>query len=546
MFLDYLNKHKFSLVFISFIFLYFFLYAPIGYDDADNGYTLGLSWRILNGEISYRDFILVRPPLSPFFHALPLYFINDNYQIIFDRFLFYLLIAASSLFATFSISKLFDFKNLNLNPYLLATVGFVFSVHNFPPMAWHTVDGVFFASIGIFILVNYYSLPCISFGIIFLFLSALCKQPYYMMPFAGILYIIIIYKNWVKTIIALITFLFCSVLFFLVLNKFGILKNFAILTSGSTSLRDLFMIGFVNYFKINILYLLIPFALWIVARIFQNNKYKVYRLSVIPYFFISISLFLPLSIFLLSVFIKNDPDNIYFNDIVANMLFCSTITYFLLSTTIEKNRITLIFLTILSWCSSISWGHQSPSFFSVPLIFGFLMISIKYFDVKNISRLVTYMLVLGTITYYCAMQKPYGNPVKKNITYSLSDIFPKLNNILVSKETYEKYHEFSILVKKYGINFKTLPGMPLSNYLTNTKSPINIDWVFNAETGTYNNQIISILQQKKTIIFLEKKPLFISVTNSTDKYNSLVTYYIKTNWKKIDSTNYFDIYKFEK
>ena len=85
--------------------------------------------------------------------------------------------------------------------------------------------------------------------------------------------------------------------------------------------------------------------------------------------------------------------------------------------------------------------------------------------------------------------------------------------------------------------------MPLSNYLSNTKSPIKIDWVFNAETNNENQSIINELTAKKTIIFMEKNPQFIHIENSKEKFNSSIAYFIKKNWMKIDSTKYFEIYR---
>ena len=207
--LTYFNQNKYPVIFLLFVILYFLFYGRFGYDDADNGFTLAFSWRIFNGEIPYRDFILVRPPLSPLFHTLPLYIIPDNYQIIFERFLTYLLIALSSLFGALALDKAFRLTEINLNPYLLATIGFVFSAHHFPPMPWHTIDGVFFAAIGVYILACFTSLYSIVFGMLFLFLSALCKQPFYLLPFAGVIYVFLIHKNWKITITSIFS-CFCA------------------------------------------------------------------------------------------------------------------------------------------------------------------------------------------------------------------------------------------------------------------------------------------------------------------------------------------------
>ena len=125
-----MKQTKYIIIFILFVVVYFFAYSFHGYNDGDDGYLMGLSWRVFSGETPYKDFISVRPPFSPLFHSLPMYVIPENYQIIFERFLFYLLVALSALFCALSLHKTFDLKQYQLHPYLLATVGFVFSVHN--------------------------------------------------------------------------------------------------------------------------------------------------------------------------------------------------------------------------------------------------------------------------------------------------------------------------------------------------------------------------------------------------------------------------------
>jgi len=303
--------------------------------------------------------------------------------------------------------------------------------------------------------------------------------------------------------------------------------------------------GFIHYVHFSASYLILPFLLWIALRKFLNNKYLPYKFGVIPYFFITLLFIIPISRFFILLIIRRDLNSFYYDDIVGNLLLGTTIIFLLLNIKLEKKWITLLFLTCLSWCSSISWSYQNPAFFSVPLILGFLLLVNKYFNIKRVNNMLIYMLFLGALTYFGSFQKPYENPLRKNIIYSVSDLFPKLTYIKVSKEIYEKYHEFYALIGKYGNNFKTLPGMPLSNYLTNTKSPIIIDWVFNAETGSYNMKIINILESKNTIIFMDRKPGPISISDTTEKYNSSVSYFIKTHWQKIDSTNYFEIYKFK-
>ena len=507
----------------------------------DNGWTLATSWRILNGEIPYKDILLIRPPLSPIFHSIILSLVPPTVQLIFSRLLFYILMALTAFFASSILNKTYK---LNIDTYLLATIGFVFSVHNFPPMAWHTVDAVFFSVLGLYILTRKDSYLSLFFGMLFMFFAALCKQPFYLIPLLGIFYVLLFDKCIKRSIAILVFFIIILLSFILLLKNLNILHPFIIFTTGSTTITDLIQSGYKNYLDVNLVFILIPFIFWLIIR--STKLYLKYKLdkSLMSYLFISVVLLYPI-ISLFKGFIHQQYNyNLMFNPNLSRLLFLITFLFLLSNLNRLRKWLPLWFLLSISWCASISWGYAMPVLFSTPLIYGFILVSNQYFDVKNVTKLVISFLCLGSIVYFIAYQKPYCNPIRSELKYDLSNIFPKLSYIKVSKETFDKYNELFILHKKYGDNFKTLPGMPLSNYLTDTQSPLNIDWVINAETNKQNNQLIEILENKKSIIFLEKMSLT-EVNETNNKFNSSVTFYIKNNWNKIDECNNFEVYRCE-
>ena len=346
-----MSRKYYPILFTSFIIAYFFLYAFYGYNDADDGYILALSWRVFNGEIPYKDFIYIRPPFTPFFHSLPLYIIPENYQIIFERFLSFLFMALSSLFCSLSIERVFK-NEIKINFYLLATIGFVYSAHNFSPMPWYTVDGVFFASLGIYLLIRSSTLPSIFLGILFLFFSALCKQPFYLMPFAGIVYVHLVYKNWKKTLFSVFTFGFFLSLFIFILYKLDALKNFIDLTTGSTKIADLLTAGVFSYFKVYSLYIIQPFAFWILSvKLSRYDRLKRIK-ELVPYFFISFILLYPLSQFVYSSLYSAIPYNPtvpdFYMDSLASFLFMATVFFLILNFKFENNWISLSFFVLLA------------------------------------------------------------------------------------------------------------------------------------------------------------------------------------------------------
>ena len=534
-----LVEKKYLILFICVILFYALFYGPYGYDDADGGYTLALAWRLYNGELPYKDFIMVRPPLSPIFHSLFFNIIPDNFELFFDRILCYVLFALSSLFGALTIKL--KFPEIAIDVYLLALIGFVFSIVNLPPIAWHTTDGIFFASIGVYILSKHNTVLFITFGMFFLFLSALCKQPFYLLPVAALLYIALLTRDIKKVLIAAIWLLLLIGFFIFTLHSLNILDSFIFQTTGSLTISDLLRAGVYTYLSMRAVYFLLPIIIWVLVRKpFTVLSFR-FDKKWLPYMFISLLLISPTVIWIINNFFKNDSFLPSYEN-TAIMLLIIAVLLIMANIFYDSKWITLTFLVMISWCAGISWGYQTPVLFSVPLVFSFFASANLYFDIKKVTRLAIFTLIIAFATYFVEYQKPYLNPMRSNLNYSNSTLFSKMSFIKVGKETNEKYAEFSQLVQRYGTNFKTLPGMPLTNYLTNSKSPIKSDWVFNAETLDQNQNIIAELKNKRTTIFLEKAPLLITLSPLGERYSSTVAYEIKMTWNKIDSTKYFEIY----
>lgn len=539
---------KKSYLFVSLFWLivvgYFFLYGCYGINDADDGFTLALSWRIFNGEIPYRDFILVRTPFSPVFHVLTLYLIPENYQVVFERFLFYAMMGLSSLFGAFALSNAFqDDEDMQLDPYVLAAMGFIYSVGSFSPMPWHTVDGVLFASAGALLLTRSLSFGSITFGMLLLTLAALCKQSFYLVPLVGLLYIALQSKDWRRTVYSLFVLVSFVGLYLFMLYLLGALDEFFVFTVGSSKIGDLLSAGVFEYLGLASVYYL-AFVVLLIIAVRSKEAFSVDVRWLVPYAFISLLFLYPLGLFVYKVFLRGD-DGVYvfYQDKVAPVLFLMSVLLFLRVFRFEKKWMVLYFLVFISWSAGISWGYRSPALFSVPLLFAFLIIARRFLAVGDLRRLSFYLLFMGLVAYFIAYQKPYCNPVRSGITYSLSDVFPKLTHIRVDRDSYEKYRELNALLSRHGDNFKTMPGMPWANYLSGTRAPVSIDWVFNAEMNGREEEVLKELEEKHVVIFMEKRPQLISVNDSYDRFNSRTAFVVKNTWTKIDSTGHFDVYR---
>ena len=82
-------------LFFSLPLLYFLVYGFWGFSDTDGCFIPALSYRVINGEIPYKDFFYVRPALSPLLHALELLLLPANLEMIGMRLVAYLMMGGS-------------------------------------------------------------------------------------------------------------------------------------------------------------------------------------------------------------------------------------------------------------------------------------------------------------------------------------------------------------------------------------------------------------------------------------------------------------------
>lgn len=168
------------------------LLSPLGFSPTDDGFTLAYSRRLLNLQIPHLDFISIRPVLSPLLHVPDLLFSKD-YVFLISRGIVWFEVAT----ATWLWSRA-TFRHIpsvgELERFFVTLLAFHCSLSVFVLTAWHTIDGLLFAAIGVYLL---HALPqsrgwlaFVCFG-----LAILCKQSFVFAPFLIIL-ILKEYRSW--------------------------------------------------------------------------------------------------------------------------------------------------------------------------------------------------------------------------------------------------------------------------------------------------------------------------------------------------------------
>jgi hypothetical protein len=236
--------------YVMLVALYCFLYAPIGLENNDGGFILGLSHQFSEGAELYNDIVYIRPPASIILHSLSFIAPFDVAPILASRIFYFVQIGVYSALTSLLVARHFKLEPAGF--LFLSSLCFIFNAHNFPPMAWHTVDGVFFSVLALFFatLARAGSTSTIigkSFlAFAFAFLAALSKQPFYITPL--LIGFVLIYPISVRRIIitaltALTSAISAYAFLAWLLNVDAMLDAIG----SQTNLRDLISAGVVNY-----------------------------------------------------------------------------------------------------------------------------------------------------------------------------------------------------------------------------------------------------------------------------------------------------------
>jgi hypothetical protein len=151
-----------------------FLFSWMGFNPTDDGFILALSRRLLAGQVPHRDFISVHVTGSAFFHA-PFVLWGGDYTYWISRLFVWFQFAVFSWCWVLIAARMLRTEFTAFEKLLLGLIVFALSTHTMPILAWHTVDGLFFYSLGLLVALRQ-SRFSRWFGFFLIGLSAICKQ----------------------------------------------------------------------------------------------------------------------------------------------------------------------------------------------------------------------------------------------------------------------------------------------------------------------------------------------------------------------------------
>lgn len=521
--------------------LYLLFYTPYGMDTTDFGYFYAYAWRILQGQMPYNDFFYIKPAFPLYWHAFWLWLTPQNCQILAGKAGFCLSILAAAWLGTLYLSRLFDFAKLGISVPLLATCAFVFGIHSFPHMPWHTADGVLFCAGALYAAVSGWPLLAGMLAAA----AALCKQSFALLPLAILLYLFVSRHKWLPFAIAFacgialwIAWLLCN----------GAWTSFREMTTGQLDIREALDAGILIYLRQNWLIPLAALLPFCIAR--MARKPLPQYLAPAYCYLLCLAAWYIYNVHTQKTWIGFGASwpTLFMLLGGAAMLFPGV---FLMpyarqdAGTRFSASLGLGAVLVASWSVAISGGYKIPAFFSAPLIFAFFLWQRQFFGpVRNLAWTT---LATGIIMFGIGYQYPYVFPARPlertQFIYDAGEVYPQASGVKVDADMLARLKELKALRARYGANYKTLPGFSFAYYLNGDKPVVASDWLIDWEINGQIDNLYQELLDKNVTVFMERDQLDATQADAYARAGYGVPQRVRKNWRIVEETPHFVVFQ---
>lgn len=542
---------KHQLLYFSIIFIFaisiisHLLFSWIGFNPTDDGFILSLSRRIIDGQFPHRDFIFIRPALSPLIH-MPFVYFGGEYTFWISRFFVWFELASISCIWTVIILYRFFSMEFNFWRYLFfAAVCFVFSTYTTFILAYTTYDALLLYSLGL--LICFRDLKYSRFaGYFIIGLAYLCRQnfilfvPVTLWMFSDLKRI----KYWIIAILPGLIYL--SIMIFT-----GTLNDF---TMQVLSLSGRFHGGFKVYvsnwgFWVSVIFGFT--SLLAVGR--KKNKTNGNKVSLLQWI---IYLFLPVLLLLL---LNKEIYPLFISFCIFGLV--SGITLYFIFKKQERFFRPGIFLLLTGWVLSISIGMSYPALMVGEYVLFIIVIVLNLFDENtfsersfrlrfNTSSVILLVLILigfaNARLTYTYRDKPSGE-----LNYKVDELIKGTKNIQTNANTHLFLKDLRKAVSlTSGRTYCILPDLSAYWVKSSVENPLPISWANKTELNNrvFNSIVKDKIKNEKDLIFIMQKVFANSIQNDSsgvrlgDSYSPIIPF-IKDNFRKFSETQYFELYE---
>jgi hypothetical protein len=521
------------------------LFAKLGFNPTDDGFILAGARRILEGQIPHLDFISIRTVGSYYLYAPFVYFGGDytfwiaRYFVLFE---FACIIWAWILIISNSLS-VFKYMGTKL---VIAIIAFVFTVNYFPIMPWHTVDALFFASLGIYFIATSLNSWSEYLGFLLLGLTPLFRQNFiFLLPAA-----LLVYKDW-KNPKTWVIFLpgIVYIVYFAINN--ALIDAYIQINSYSSSTLQL---GFFNYITSIVFLTSILIGFLVIHYLSKNHNQKLNQKRGLL-----ISIF---TILILSAFSIAFTGTFYLN-ITSKVIFGLSIGILLAVFYKERRKSytsNVIMLIVIAWCTSLSVGYDNTTLASGPLIIciiGYLIHLNRNQQIGNnephkklCTGFIMLLLVISLASFGWARENHiYRDSPAEYLNYNLGQ-FQGMKLIETNQNTYLYLKDLQTaqnIVKNSGKQYAIIPDNPFIWVKSPQPDPLSIDWPQDTELSNlkvYNGVIRDLENHKGKIVVIVQKYEASTLDGGFVPLNEYkIVDYVKCHFTKIGETKYFELYQ---
>jgi hypothetical protein len=508
---------------------FFIAFGLHSYHPSDHGWLLGYAWRLAGGQTPYVDFVYRRPPGSIYLHSLWL-LLPDGWAFLTARFAFYLELALSGGLVAWAA------RSIGLAPaaWKLGLLGVSFTaltIHNFPAMAWNTVDGVFFCSAGLAALL-------VSLGRLdapeldrrelrralvwrgaasgLLAIGVLCKQPFaaVALVFAlGVFGEFLLDRTrpgrarWLILLASALPALGVLGAIGALLTRQGafapMLEQIFVAGGG----RGLRVAGVMRYLESGSLWLVLPGIAW--PWLVAQSKGRVRWIGA------GCALLAGLGLAAAVQRQQIDGDAIFF--VLLGITLGRGVRIGIehaAGRPIREAGLRLVLalgVVTTAWCASLSWGMRSP-------LLGLAAMAVVVDDLipasirPNRGWLITPLLLclLGGVVVVNVttrnLERPYADRPIRRQTAQLETIFPRFGRVSTNPGLFKEMSELRELVTRHalveGRSFTVLDDFPLIHYLVDAQNPALMDWYWPSERQGLNAMLLAQLRELDAVFLL--------------------------------------------
>jgi hypothetical protein len=520
------------------------LFSWRGFAPVDDGFTLAYSRRILEGQVPHRDFIIIRPFISPLLHT-PFVLFGGEYTYWVSRFFVWFQFACISWAWVNIVDRAFGNPFDNATKLFVALVSFAASVHYFVLTAWHTVDGLFLTSIGLWVLLTQQHKGARIFGYLLIASAYLCKQSFL---FVAPLTVLLMgdwreKKYWLA--ITLPAAGYCAYLL-----ATGSLSEAVLQMASQTGFVSTGVLSYLNYGT-----LLGVLAGYCSMFLLSAGSVPMLRAEHLPRY-VGASLLTAMPAFFIAVGLYRGSLGIIsfgmFGMVVGVVLY-------LVSTGAardgDRTPVVLIAL-LLAWSASLSVGYNFPALLLGPL---FTILAAFVYSVRGSldPRFLHAALVVAGVAillgfgvarpYYIYREQP-----SSELTRSLDGVLPGGRLIYTNPNTYdflvdlkEATDEVSSRNRTYAI-VPDVPGYWVQSRQTN---PLPVDWPQPVELGSQHlvDRVTSDLEAERgeVVVIVQKVHAFYLADGFVplDEDQYAVVRYVRENFEKTDETEFLELYE---